>query len=107
MQAPDTPTAERVVTKCDTCGQEDDHPRHIMYGVVTFTDPITREEVTLDRSQSRHFDCCNCDHCTIILTDAGEKRGLDLVNHVVSMPDTLHSALTEAGYDLPEKVTNG
>jgi hypothetical protein len=75
---------DRVVSKCDACGQEDDHPRHTIYGVVTFEDPVTREQITMDRSVSRHLDCCMCESCEPVVASAGGKKGMDLVNHITS-----------------------
>jgi len=91
---------DRVTRTCDACGQEDDHPHHVMYATVRFEDPITGEEITLDRSVSRHLDCCQCDHCAIVLKHAGDARGLDLADHIQSGHEPTQAELREAGYDV-------
>jgi hypothetical protein len=97
---------ERLVRTCDACGQEDDHPHHTIYGVVSFEDPVSSELVQLDRSMSRHLDCCNCDHCTIVLGVAGDARGPALISFLNGGSDVLRTNLTSAGYAVGE-VTNG
>lgn len=101
VDAAATPEARNTRT-CDGCGQTDDHPHHVWYGAVTFEDPVTGETVTEDRTKSRHLDCCNCEHCTIVLGTAAGKKGDDLVAHITSKPPELHAALRAAGYDVED-----
>lgn len=62
---------ERPVRPCDVCGQEDDHPRHVL----AMADGST---------QTRHMDCCreagcpdgSCDEVT---AGAEDLRGDELV----------------------------
>jgi hypothetical protein len=71
-----------------------------MYAVVSFTDPNTGEQVSLDRSLSRHLDCCNCDHCGIVLAAAGDKRGPELIDYLTTDQPELRTSLTNAGYEV-------
>ena len=97
--APTEQAPERVVRKCDVCGQEDDHPHHVQYAAVSYTHPVTGETVTEDISVSRHFDCCNCPHCAIQVQHAAGKKGPELVAYITSAPADLHAALNDAGFE--------
>lgn len=73
----------RVVRRCDACGQEDDHPRHVTSAAAKH--PITGQDI--DLSVEQHVDCCrdNGCHdksCDTILAHAGDKRGQDLIDHL-------------------------
>jgi hypothetical protein len=61
---------------CVGCNQTDDHPKHhhgLPNGVL----------------ESRHFDCCNCDACKVVLKSAKDKRGQELRDHVIENADAI------------------
>ena len=71
--------AHRVDLRCDSCGQYDKHPRHL---------------VVLDMARgiftANHFDCCHyngCpgagdESCTLTLAQSGNAHGDDLTAYV-------------------------
>lgn len=80
----------RLIHFCEAadCRQADDHPRHhavLANGTV----------------QTRHLDCCaaaGCPDgsCNVIIDHAGDKRGGDLLAHILEHGDTLHAMVREA-----------
>ena len=116
--APVEEAPQRQQRTCTACGQTDDHPRHIIAHSITYPDPLTGELVNEDKSIERHLDCCRdagCDeqvtyahggtgsnHCGIILDHAGDKRGLELADHIQSKPADLHDRLRQAGYEVTD-----
>lgn len=77
MTAPQAPAVVRNQQPCHGCGQNDDHPRHIV--VNSLTDDSL--------NSTMHMDCCaadgGCGHCEPVLEVAGDKRGYDLLDHIV------------------------
>ena len=66
----------RITMRCDSCFQLDTDPRH----------HVLQEDGSV---QTMHMDCCrdsgSCvdDHCHRILTASGEKRGDELLLHIL------------------------
>lgn len=97
------PVAERQQRTCSVCDQTDDHPHHIHYQALSYQENGAVRGV--DISHSRHLDCCRstgCRHCEIVLTHAGDKRGVDLANFIQSKPAELHADLRAAGFDVED-----
>ena len=67
---------DNPVRSCLACGQEDDHPRHVV--VI----PPDMAEVPW------HFDChaaiTNCESCTVVVKTAKGKTGEDLRTHIMT-----------------------
>lgn len=100
---------DRPLRVCDLCGGVDDHPRHVIAGGVTDVFPVPSEDMLsrvmrlapagdrgrlvrdlMDTSSSdRHMDCCReagCPggSCDAQLAGAGDKRGADLLEHLMN-----------------------
>lgn len=120
------PTETRPQRVCDSCGQVDDHPRHVIHyapGTAPAPDPALvarvagNQELTqevrdsviadlLDTSvQLRHMDCCSGAGCpdgscnVIHAMTPGEEvlRGNDLLEHLTS------GAVDDVGTDLNDE----
>jgi len=88
--------SDRESRSCDVCGQEDDHPRHIIHAAATH--PVTGEP--LDLSIVRHIDCCRdagCPDgsCHVVLDHAGSKRGSALIKHLEAKGDEIRGLMNE------------
>lgn len=97
---------KRPMRMCDSCGQVDDHPRHV-HGVESGA--ATNPEVAAAAVEAaapedkaaiiaqiqdqttvmKHMDCCRADgcpdgSCNIVTAGAEDKRGSALVKHLTS-----------------------
>lgn len=81
---------DRRTDSCDECGAHDDHPKH----VIAEADGSTTV---------RHFDCCNCIPCVVQLDHAGEKRGLELADHLWEHKAALRKAVDKAVEDAADE----
>jgi hypothetical protein len=98
----------RTLRVCDVCGGVDDHPRHVLAGIVADSfeppsqatlqrvidnspdDQMARlvSELTDRSSQDRHMDCCRvvgCPDgiCNVQTVGAEDLRGVQLLEHLV------------------------
>lgn len=114
--------AARPVRLCETCGQVDDHPRHV-HGTADGASPVDPtlvatalkehagddaavaailKQVQDTSTQTKHLDCCAADgcpdgSCNQIVAAAGDAKGAKLVKHLTS------GAADKVGADLNER----
>lgn len=66
-----------LIRMCIACTQKDDHPRHII-------------DLGNNSEAMMHLDCCvmvrDCAVCKTQLADAGDVKGDQLREHLVSLP---------------------
>ena len=100
---------DRPMRVCDLCGAVDDHPRHVIAGAVRDAmgppdQAVVAKVLDLDlpsdlkakvladlhdtSSQDRHLDCCReagCPDgsCAVVTAGAEDKRGADLLKHIM------------------------
>ena len=100
---------DRPLRVCDICGAVDDHPRHVIAGVIVGAFRPTEDalrrvlaeapedqrerlvfELADTTSSDRHLDCCRqvgCPDgsCGVMTSGAEDKRGSELLDHLVSV----------------------
>ena len=100
---------KRPVRICESCGEVDDHPRHV-YAQAAGAAPTPSavaekalrnarkedwatilDQVRDDSVAYKHMDCCASDgcpdgSCNLVRRGAEDKKGNDLVKHLTSLP---------------------
>lgn len=102
-------TETRPVRMCDSCGGVDDHPRHVFAhapGDAPTSDEVAEKalqnaspenyreilrQVRDDSVSQKHMDCCAADGCPdgtcdLVRQGAEDKKGHDLVEHLIALP---------------------
>lgn len=125
-------TETRPMRMCDSCGQVDDHPRHVfaLAEGQGNTDPSIAAkavraageeniEAILAQVQDsatiqKHMDCCRTDgcpdgSCNVVTAGAEDKKGDDLVAHLTSLkvepdenPGGVQAGSTNDDHPFPE-----
>jgi hypothetical protein len=110
----------RPLRVCDLCGGVDDHPRHVVAGAIRDTFPRVADDIVeqvlanapdsergrllrdlLDTGSSdRHLDCCRdagCPDgtCDIVTLGAEDRRGADLLEHIVTQSDDIQARVED------------
>jgi len=100
--------ADRLKRLCDSCGQYDDHPRHVVAStpdanvstpefIAKATKGVSGDEMPqviadlMDTSVvMKHLDCCRTDgcpdgSCAVVTAGAENLKGAKLVEHLVTL----------------------